>query len=519
MTKIPDKVANIRLIDEVNAIVSGLRIGDIGTLFDDYGLFAKGHFFDPRFQLGRWDGKIRFFKKGGKTFIQLLPEIAEKLKQAGYKIKLKDERKPFNLSIDEIDKDYFKDHGWTLGEHQVLAINSILKTNNGIIRVGTGGGKTLITAVLCHLYLARGIRFIVIVPNKDLIKQTKEEISQFGFSVGAYYADEKNVDADIVVSTWQSLIRNKKLITTFDGVIVDECHGANTATQLASILGDEGRDIPVRIGLTGTLPDYETDLLTVLCHIGPVVATVKARELIDKGWLAELNMLMVQLNEDFTEEWEEYKKNFPEEAKNLTYRLFKNNKLFPTYDAESKYHKSNKEKLKIIASMVKATMERVGNCFVLVNTVDFGKKLAKEIGDNAIFVNSKIKDRDPIYSQFKSENNICAVATFRLASTGLNIPRIFGMFLIDGGKSSIQIVQSIGRSLRRADDKDTAILIDLYSDTKFSKRHSIKRKKIYKNENHEFKILKVSYDDDIVEGVFKELKKFKTKKIEDSVLE
>jgi superfamily II DNA or RNA helicase len=517
---IPKKVAKIILLDDVNALVSGLRIEDLNHLYEEYGMYMKGHHFHPKVQLKRWDGKIRFFKKTGRTYIELLPEIAKTLSKRGYKIKVKDDRKPSYLNINKIDKHYFSSYGWTLGDHQVDGINAIIEANHrGILKLGTGAGKTLITAVLCDLYVKNKRKVIIIVPTKDLIRQTKAKIAEYDINVGAYFSDEKNLEADVVVSTWQSLISSKKIITMFDALIVDECHGASSTAQLSQVLSDQGKDIPIRIGLTGTLPDYMTDALTVVCNLGPVRATVKARELIERGWLAELDLLMVQFKEDFSEEWEEYKKNNPEEAKNLTYTLFKNNIILPNYDAEKKFNKMNKDRLDIIATTIKYYMENHGNVFVFVNTVEFGKKLAEKMGDNAIFVNSKIKDRSPIYERFDKENNIGAVATFKLASTGLDMPRIFFAFFIDANKAFVEIVQSIGRTLRKADDKKSATVVDMYSDTKFSMRHARKRKKIYKQEGHDFKLIKVDHTDNIIEKMNKALNSESKKALQKEALE
>ena len=131
------------------------------------------------------------------------------------------------------------------------------------------------------------------------------------------------------------------------------------------------------------------------------------------------------------------------------------------------------------------------------------------LGEISIFISSKMKDRKPIYTAFETENGIKAVATYDLASTGLNIPRIYNMFMIDGGKSSVRVVQSIGRGLRKAKDKDSVNLLDMFSNVKFSMRHARKRKKTYKDENYSFDHIKINYEDE-KKSVQKCLKKVKS---------
>lgn len=490
------KVATITISDEVSAIVSGLKQDDIEALYDMYGLYTKNHFFDPRFKLGRWDGKIRFFKSTGKTYVQLIPEIIEYLYEQGYEIVLDDQRRKHVIPTGTIDKDYFSEHGYVLGDHQVESVNSIICTHNGIIRVGTGGGKTIITGAICHYYTRLYKKLIVIVPSTDLVIQTRDEIKDFGFSVGVYYGNKKEVDNEVVVSTWQSLLNNKQMITMFDAVIVDECHGSKTATQLATLLETTGKDIPIRIGLTGTLPKHDTDLMTVLCNLGPVRVDVSSSYLIDIGWLAKLNMVMLEYKEDFKEIWEEYKEDNEEEVKEkgLTYTKFKNDVLIPSYDAEKKYLIRNEPRMEYLMEIINEMADTYGNTFVLVNSVAFGKKMARFLGDRAIFIARDIKDRKQIYDTFSEQDNLIGIATYNLASTGIDIPRIFNFVMVDGGKSSIRVIQSIGRAIRRASDKDMANIVDFYSDLKFAKRHSRERKKIYEEENYDFSTLKIAND-------------------------
>jgi len=493
-----NKVATVRLINEVQAVVNGVSPSEMAELREEFAFPADNYFFSPEYQLGRWDGKIIFFTESGLTYIEMLPDVLRELKSSGYKIKLKDERKSFSLDVGEVDKDYFGEYGWTIADHQLKAINAVLENHRGIIKVGTGGGKTLITAVLADLYIKKGKRMIVIVPNKDLIEQTKEEIEQFDIEVGAYYQKEKNLEPPVVVSTWQSLGRNPRILHDFDGFMVDEAHGSKASTLRNLLAGPTGNNIPIRIGLTGTLPDHDTDKITVFCSLGPVVAEVRSESLIKEGWLAKPNLAMLGFKEDFKEEYDQFKKDYKNdpELKDVTYAEFKRKYLFPEYQNEKSYLIHNADRMETLALMIQKMTEKYSNSFVLVNSVEFGKKLAKLIGDNSIFISSSIKDRKPIYKSFDENDGLVGIATYNLASTGLNIQRLFNVFLVDGGKSSVRVVQTIGRGLRKAKDKDQVNIIDVYSSVVFSSRHAAKRRKIYKEENYDFTDLRsVKYEE------------------------
>jgi len=285
----------------------------------------------------RWDGKFKFFSNANRTYLSIIIEIVDELKKRGYKIRINNRRRDFNLHIPPVDENYFSEYEFKLGKHQVKAINNTLKGHHGIIRVGTGGGKTLITAVLADLYTKHNYKTIVIVPNKDLITQTKDELSSFGMEVGAYYSKEKITNKPVTISTWQSLNNNPNLLSSFNAVMVDECHGSQ-AQNLFKLLSNQGKNIPVRIGLTGTIPEHMCDKLKVFSVLGPVKATVPANYLMKIGWLAKLNLLMVQYKEEFVEEWEHFKQvSESTEDKTISYKEFKNHRLFPAYENEKTY--------------------------------------------------------------------------------------------------------------------------------------------------------------------------------------
>jgi superfamily II DNA or RNA helicase len=80
-----------------------------------------------------------------------------------------------------------------------------------------------------------------------------------------------------------------------------------------------------------------------------------------------------------------------------------------------------------------------------------------------------------------------------VAAVGINVPRIFNLALIEPGKSFVRVIQSIGRGLRKAQDKDFVNVFDICSSAKFSKRHLTSRKKYYKEANYDFKVSKIDW--------------------------
>ena len=488
----------LHILDEVNAKVNGLTPSEFEALSDHFAVYAKGYRFQAKFKLGVWDGLIRSFcDKQGKTYVKLLPEIVRWLRVHDYGIKLVDDRRDYDLTVPTIDKNYLKDKGIrnedgdliVLGEHQVRGINALTE-RHGIFEGGTGAGKTLMTAALCMLYEENfKYKCITIVPTSDLIEQTYEELAMTGVDVGRYSGDVKDINHQHLVSTWQSLQNNKGLIGQFQVVIVDECHGV-TGEILREILNDYGANCHIKLGLTGTLPEEEIDMMAVKVTLGEVVEKVEAWELIAKGWLAKLYLRCYKLKEDVRTEYHDFCERHPEKAHDYTYTRFKN-EMHTDYTAEKKYIQRKEERLDFLAQMIQAPEK---HSLVLVPNVDFGKKLAKRI-PNAIFFHGKDSKRirKEIYESFKGEEQVIAITTYKLASTGLNIKRIFNLFLIDAGKSYVEVIQSIGRGLRKGKDKDSVRVYDIHSDFKFSKRHATTRKKHYKEKKYAYKEQEIDY--------------------------
>jgi len=480
----------IHLLDEVNVKITGLSTEHSKMFQDAYAIFAENYFFNPKYKFGAWDGKIRYFQADGKTYYHLLDGIMKKLVALDYNITLNDLRTSQVVSPPLIDETFFQHLTWPdsgervdLYDHQVRVVNALVKEGHGLAIAATGAGKTLICGAMCLLYNKLDVRMMVIVPSQDLIQQTYDEFAWLGVDVGEYSGTRKDVDHATVVSTWQALKNNKSILNGFRGVIVDEAHGL-TGEILREMLLDHGGNIAHRFGVTGTLPKGKSDAFAVTLAVGNVKETVTAKELIDKGILAKLDIHIEQLEEDMVDKYNEFIANniF---LKKPTYIQFKDT-YFPEYSAEKDFLSKNKDRMEWVANRIE-TVRQQGNTFVLVDGVTYGKKLA-ELIPNAMFVygNDKVKVRKKIYSLFKTENNLVVIATVNIASTGINIKRIYNLFLVDIGKSFTRVIQSIGRGLRVAPDKDHVDIYDICSDLKYSKKHVAERIKYYKDAQYPY---------------------------------
>jgi len=495
------KICKIVLVDEVNCACLGLSRDHMAYFYEKYGIHTEGYFFSPKFQLGSWDGKIRYFHKTGKTFITLLDEIVPSIVDLGYEIELQDKRKSLPVTPKPIDEKFFShindDDGkpWKVRDYQVDMVNALLSAGNGIGIAGTGAGKTSMCAALALTYEQTGnLRSIIIVPDTTLTDQTRKSYEAFGLDVGEYSGAQKDLKHKHVVATWQTLQNNPQVITEFQMVIVDECQGLR-GPVLTKLLNDHGKHISYRFGVTGTLPEGESDAIAVRIAVGSVRYEIPAHELIKAGHLSTLDIDIVELHVDLRKEYDLFKeqvKDDPELSK-TTYAKFKSS-YFPNFTSEKKFLHSQPSRLDWIANDLVNRSMLSGNVLCLVNGVPFGKKLAAKI-DNAVFLHGPdgTEVRQEIYSRFKDNDNLIVIATVNIAGTGLDITRIFNLVLVDIGKSFIRVIQAIGRGLRKGGDKDHVFVADICSDLKYSKRHSTKRISHYKNAKYPYKKRSVDY--------------------------
>jgi superfamily II DNA or RNA helicase len=166
---------------------------------------------------------------------------------------------------------------------------------------------------------------------------------------------------------------------------------------------------------------------------------------------------------------------------------------FRSYAEELSYLVTDEDRMIYISNLIKKIAES-GNTLVLVNRIDSGKFIVNELPDS-VFISGavKTKDRKEEYDDVKTSTNKVIVATYGVAAVGINIPRIFNLVLLEPGKSFVRVIQSIGRGIRKADDKDHVMIWDITSTCKYAKRHLAARKKFYKDARYPFTQEKIDW--------------------------
>lgn len=479
----------LEIRDEVNVRFTGLDVKTRRKISDEVKYFLPYAYHMPAYKLGRWDGCVRFCDIGGRTYFHLLDKLLPIVSADGYEIQVVDKRLKWDFSFNHVNKDSYKHVVWPKGhpvegkpielrDYQVDIVNRFLDNPQCLQEIATGAGKTLVTAVLSDKCEAYG-RTIVIVPNKDLVVQTEKDYKNLGLDVGVLYGDRKEYNKTHTICTWQSLAVLEKKTKSYeaeididvflDGVVcvmVDEVHKAK-ADVLRNLLGGVFANVPIRWGLTGTIPKDEHEAVGCLCSLGPVIGNLSSKELQDKGVLADLDISILQLQDGMMG--------------------------FSSYAQELKWLVTDPKRIEQVSKIISGFAEN-GNTLVLIDRIATGQMLA-ELNPNWVFVSGSMKqqDRQENYDDISEMDNKVIVATYGVAAVGINIPRIFNLIMIEPGKSFVRVIQSIGRGVRKAQDKDYVNVVDITSNLKYSKRHLTKRKTFYKEQNFRHSVTKVEY--------------------------
>jgi len=483
--------------DEMNAKVMGLDPKTASACEKRLSFLLPHRFHVAAYKLGRWDGTVKFFKKeSGNTYISALEYVIDIIVNEGrYEIEFEDHRLPFVGEPLEATTDMFSNYTWpeghpiegqpiTLREDQAESANVFLQRRYGLMCLPTSYGKTILSAAIAKSLEHMG-RTIVIVPSTSLVTQTYDDFKNVGLDAGAIHAKSKEYDCHHTITTWQSLLSIFKsgdidvvnrLTRDLILVNVDECHQIKDTSKLKDFLSNYFHHVPYRLGLTGTVPKEDYLSMSITSSLGNLIHRVPLSKMQELGFIAKCEVHNIITPEEYNF------KNYHDEAAHLT---------------------KNSQRLQFIADSTEIIRE-TGNTLILINGIEAGKELHSLI-PNSKFVYGKTaeKERTKTYKGVNNEENTVVIATFQVAAVGINIPRIFNLITIEPGKSFIRVVQSIGRAIRIAKDKDFARIFDISATSKFSKRHLMERKKYYQEMEYPYEV----YDSDSYDKCIEQIAK------------
>ena len=331
-------------------------------------------------------------------------------------------------------------------EHQVRALQEMLKRTKGTIKAVTSAGKTEIFLAFCKL---TNLKTIIIAPKVDLANQIYDRAKGYGLNVGLMTGSKKSYDCETVcVSTPQmaAALSDKD----FDCIIIDECHHAASKTYQDFLKSTKAKII---YGFSATPDTNEVDWLKIKQFCGNIIAEVKAAELLEHNVIVYPEIKFVPITQQNTSDW-------------------------PTANELCIVHNEERN-LKIVELCEKSEKP----ILVLIRNIEHGEELNRLI-PNSIFLSGRDNTgfRDDIFKKYERKEIPVLIGTMGILSEGISINAIRTLIIAQGGKSEIVAAQSLGRALRRdGDEKQKAVIYEFYDiGNKFTEKHSLQRAKVYK---------------------------------------
>jgi len=458
-----------------------------------FSFFVPGYRYMPAFKRRVWDGKIRLFdSNSGELPAGLYHHFLRLCKSRDYKVDLVKTAYGLPDDMNEIQPEEIYDYSkklnlpWELRDYQFAGIFHALKYKRAILLSPTGSGKSLIIYYLVRWYLRYAAKkVLVIVPTTSLVEQMYSDFVEYNMpekmAHKIYSGKEKTDEAEIYISTWQSIYKLPKVwYSQFGAVFGDECHGFKSKS-LMNIM-NKATEAEYRYGTTGTLDGTQTHELVLQGLFGKTYKVTTTKDLQISEVLAELNIKRVILN---------YNKKIRDEFGPRSYQ--------DEIDYIVTYEKRNN----FIANL---TLDQEGNTLVLFNYVEkHGKPLFELINNKAdekrkiFFVSgsTQTSDREAIRGIVEKQKNAIIVASLGTFSTGINIRNLHNIIFASPSKSQIRVLQSIGRGLRKTEDGRTTKLYDIADNLQHKSRknyalsHAEERLKIYRKEKFNYKVVKV----------------------------
>jgi superfamily II DNA or RNA helicase len=452
---------------------------------------VPGAKFMPQMRSKYWDGYIRLLSvHTGEIYVGLLPKVIDKLKLHEYSYSFKENKYyglPYevntNISYDGV-KDYMKSIcNHSPREYQIEGVYDALKYNRKLLISPTASGKSLMIYSLVRYYVDKEKKILLIVPTTSLVEQMYKDFSDYGWDSESYchkiYGGKERTNSfEVTITTWQSIYKlDKNFFECFDVVIGDEAH-LFKSKSLVSIMS-KLHSCKYRFGFTGTLDGTQTHKWVLEGLFGPSYKVTKTSELMEKGHLSKLDIQCIVL------------KHQP--------------KKFLNFEEETQFIISHEKRNNFIKNLV---LNLNGNTLILFSRIEtHGEPLFELINKyksenrKVFFVHGGVKtnEREQVREITEKESNAIIVASYGVFSTGINIKNLHNVIFASPSKSRIRNLQSIGRVLRKSEDKVKAKLYDIADDCTYNSKknytlnHFIERIKIYNEENFNYEIVTIKF--------------------------
>ena len=429
---------------------------------------------------GGWDGRVRLLSKSMKFPIGLLALAREILDENNIEYEIVDTRPSIEYgSPIEIDESVFKIRGY-----QKDAAKCAKKNGSGIIRMATGGGKTLVISSIVAEYNIPTIIYVIGVELLYQMKKTMEDA--YGVECGIVGGGECDASKKITIMTvWSAaaafnkkakVIENdatgetskqtknidkalvRKKVEEAQLIIVDECqYAASETIQFLHRVSTRARH---RFLLSGTPWRDTGDDILIEAVAGRKIYDLNATKLIKLKNLVPPDIHFL---------------NVP------VVRKPGNN----YHEVYTNYIVENEDRNGLIIKAAKKLVAAGKKVLILVVRVQHGKllmgKLEDEFSVKYLDGTKSAKKRMQAIQDMR-DGSVDILIASKIFDQGIDIPELDALILAGSGKSSGRALQRIGRVIRTAPGKEKAIVVDFFDNCKYLRNHSEARISVYNSE-------------------------------------
>lgn len=370
-------------------------------------------------------------------------------------------------------------------EHQLKLLERGINGRRISMVACTGAGKSMAQYAMSRWFTEReNAKTLIIVPSAGLVEQMYSDFkNDYGWAdiddhCTLIYADSKDkltakdkkllreLDLgeevklkDVVISTWQSLLKkDPKFFTVFGAVIVDEAHGAK-ADELRRIV-NQCTKAGWRMGVSGTIPDDGLDAALIEGSLGRREEIVRSSELIEKNILTPVEIHSLILNYNMDIRPFVCRQEYRDECS-----LFSSNgSRQQIFDLMVRAGHISPEQNTLILFRRKESIDMM-KAFVETNYPQF--KVYVIIGD------VKATIREQYRKAIDAKNGHIVLATYGTMKQGVNIKLLHNLMFAEFTKSMYETIQSIGRILRKHKLKPLARVYDIVDNCSYVTRRGM----------------------------------------------
>lgn len=361
------------------------------------------------------------------------------------------------------------DLSW-LRDYQQVAVRTALDRTRGIVQISTGGGKTEVMAAV--VASVKG-RWLVLVPQADLLDQTADRIEKRTGERPGIVGDGRWEPSRITVATFQTLSRRMSkikdrraydLVESATGLIVDECH--TVASGTLGFVCSKAKSAYYRLGFSATpLDRSDKKSVFVIAQLGGVIHKTTSAELRALGMLADARIRMVRVEQGSTA---------------------------PTW--QGVYGDCVVRSKARNAVVVEMARQASKPALVFVSQVQQGRHLLPAIRKAGMRA-ELVWGEDDTGARKQALSDLVAgkldvIVCSSVFQQAIDIPTLAAVVNGAGGASIIQTLQRIGRGTRVAAGKTEFDVWDVLDDGhRWLKRHGEKRKATYEEEGYRVEVL------------------------------